>query len=231
MDKDELMGTHEAAHKGWTSRLKQQTTFVGITDPASRYRNGQVCAYAGVTMVSFNARFKVVFDDGIAWAVRFPVAGRAMYPDEKVLREDAVMRFIKEKTQIPVPRLIAFGMAADNFDPGIGPFTITEWIDGVTLSSVIEVLPRPTGGPQLRDDISDDVLYDIYRQMAGIMLELSMHDFDQIGALSTIENDGKSTSWTVSSRPMSLKMNETERAGYVTMNGMFCFETVIVGHG
>lgn len=118
-------------------------------------------------MGSFNACFKVVFDDGVAWAVRFPVAGRAMYPDEKVLREVAVMRFIREKTQIPVLRLIAFGMAADDFDPGIGPFIITEWIDGVTLSSVIEVPPRPPGGPQLRDDIIEDMFYDIYRQMAG----------------------------------------------------------------
>lgn len=43
---------------------------------------------------SFNWCFKVVFDDGAQWAVRFPVACSVMHLEEKVQREVAVMRLI-----------------------------------------------------------------------------------------------------------------------------------------
>jgi hypothetical protein len=46
-----------------------------------------------------------------SWAVRFPIAGNVMHAKEKFRREVAVMKFIKEETSIPVPAVIAFGMA------------------------------------------------------------------------------------------------------------------------
>ncbi|KAG4439632.1 hypothetical protein IFR05_004881 [Cadophora sp. M221] len=147
--------------------------------------------------VSFNWCFKVVSDDGTKWAVRFPVAGRVVYPDEKVRREVAVMRFLREKTLIPVPEVIAFGMAADNHDPKMVPFIIEEWIDGVPLSTIIEKLPRPSLGPVLRKDISDETLHTIYLQIAKILLELSMHNFDKIGAPSLVKHEDGTTSWPI----------------------------------
>jgi len=56
---------------------------------------------------------------------------------------------------------------------------------------MMELQPRPEWGPVLRDDISDDMLYEIYRQMAKILLELSIHDFDKIGALSEVKQGGE----------------------------------------
>jgi hypothetical protein len=69
----------------------------------------------------------------------------------------------------------------------------------------------------LRKDISDDTLYIIYRQMAKILLELSMHDFDKIGALSSVNDESGTTSWHVTSAPLTLKINEIERSGYVRL--------------
>jgi hypothetical protein len=63
--------------------------------------------------------------------VRFPVAGNVMHAEEKVRREVAVMKFIKEETSILVPAVIAFSMASDNHDPQIGPFIIIEWTVGI----------------------------------------------------------------------------------------------------
>ncbi|KAH6668536.1 hypothetical protein B0J14DRAFT_601128 [Halenospora varia] len=147
----------------WLYRLRKYNTN-GIEKLAAKYRNGDKCICVKMNNGSFNWCFKVVFDDGTEWAVRFPVAGNVMYPEEKVRREVAVMRFMKERTTIPVPEVIAFGMAADNHDPEMGPFIIEEWIDGVTLSTIMEELPRPSWGPVLRKDISDETLYTIYRQ-------------------------------------------------------------------
>ncbi len=149
--------------------------------------------------------------------MRFPIAGDVMHPEEKVRHEVAIMKFLKENTRIPVPTVIAFGMATDNHDPQIGPFIIAEWIEGVLLSSVMEELPRSPRGPVLRKDISDDTLYIIYRQMAKILLELSMHDFDKIGALSSVNDESGTTSWHVTSAPLTLKINEIERSGYVRL--------------
>ncbi|GAB7354071.1 hypothetical protein MBLNU459_g4647t1 [Dothideomycetes sp. NU459] len=106
----------------------------------------------------------------------------------------------------------------ENHDPEIGPFIITEWIDGVSLASVMEKEVDSEWGPTLRRDMDDETLYKIYRQMAGILLELSVHDFDKIGALSEFENDDERTAWSVSSRPMTLKMNKIESKGYVAMD-------------
>lgn len=33
----------------------------------------------------------------------------------------------------------------------------------------------------MREDLEEEKLHTIYRQMAGILLELSLHDFDKIG--------------------------------------------------
>jgi hypothetical protein len=118
-----------------------------------------------------------------------------------------------------VPEVVAFGMASDNHDPQIGPFIITEWIEGILLSDIMEELPRPSWSPILREDIDDETLYTIYRQIANILLELSTHNVDKIGSLSLICHDNGTTSWPILFRPMTLKMNETERSGYVKVDG------------
>lgn len=118
-------------------------------------------------------------------------------------------------------------MAADNHDPEVGPFLITEWIEGILLSSIMEKLPRPEWGPVLRQDVSDQTLYSIYRKIAKILLELSMHSFDQIGALSIVEAADGTHSWPIQSAPMTLKMNEIERSGNVKVGGKWFFKIVL----
>jgi aminoglycoside phosphotransferase (APT) family kinase protein len=168
---------------------------------------------------SFNWCFKVVFKDGTAWAVRYPAAGQVLFPEEKVRREVAVMTFLREKTRVPVPKVIAFGIAVGNHDPDMGPFIITEWIEDISLSSVMEELPRPEWGPVLRKDISDDMLFAIYRQVARIILEIPIPSFDQIGSLSMTKLADDTYSWHVKFTPMTLKTNEIERSVNVKVGG------------
>lgn len=222
MDHDESKTIHEARTQAWLTHYNTQYSTAGVEKLASRYKDGQHCKCIGRINGGFNLCFKVLFDDGVAWAVRFPIPGWIMDPDEKVRREVAVLKFVQEKTQIPVPKLIAYGSASENHDPEIGPYIISEWVAGKPLNSLLEELPRPTWGPVLRDDIDDDILYKIYVQMADILLELASHNFSKIGSLTISEGNDGTTSWSVWTRPLTLKMNEIQRGGYVVVDGKFC---------
>lgn len=216
MDEDNISNrTHRVATYEWAKRFLDHYGNAGVEKLASSYRHNQICTWQLKHNGSFNSCHKVLFQDGTAWAVRFPIPGRVMYPYEKVRREVAIMRFVKENTRIPVPRVIAFGTAAENHDPAIGPFLITDWVEGKPVTAFLEKLPRPSWGTVLRDDIEEHQLRDIYSQMASILLELAKHDFNKIGALSADQNHSAMSPWPVSSRPMTLKVNDIEAGGNV----------------
>ncbi|KAH0371531.1 hypothetical protein KCU65_g1677, partial [Aureobasidium melanogenum] len=217
MDSDELDTAHQDQLISWCTHFDEKYGYPGVERLASRYRNGQHCHSVLKTSGSFNLCVKVVFDDDQAWAVRFPLPGRVMHPEEKLRREVAVLRHIEHNTRIPVPKFIAFGSALENEDPEVGPFIITTWVEGVSLQSVLEELPRPEWGPVLRDDIDDEIYYKIYSQMADILLELASTDFNKIGSLTMSENNNHPT-WSIVTRPLTIKMNEIESDDYVIVD-------------
>lgn len=134
---------------------------------------------------SYNAGFKLVFADGTAWLLRFPRVGRVHdgYADEKVAMEVAVINLILNETTVPVPKIHAWGVAAQN-PLGLGPFIIMEFIrDGVSLN---DLLKDPNGGTRLlREDLNDEEIEIIYRQFAKFLLQLFKLDFEQIGSLDS----------------------------------------------
>lgn len=216
MDEDNISNRiHRVATHKWAKRFLDHYGNAGVEKLASSYRHNRTCTWQLKRNGSFNSCHKVLFEDGTAWAVRFPIPGRVMHPYEKICREVAIMRFVQENTRIPVPRVIAFGSAAENRDPAIGPFVITDWIEGKPVTAFLEKLPRPSWGPVLRDDIEEHQLRDIYSQMADILLELAKHDFDEIGAPSADQNHSEVSPWSVKSRPMTLKVNDIEAGGNV----------------
>ena len=110
-------------------------------------------------------------------------------------------------------------MSKDN-PLGLGAFIIMDFIEGDPLGKILEVLSEPESGQTLREDISDRDLDIIYRQIANILLEVSKHDFPRIGSLSRIDHD-TCVDW----RPLTLKMNETERHGGVNISSMLSLQT------
>ncbi|KAG9533322.1 hypothetical protein KCU93_g321, partial [Aureobasidium melanogenum] len=228
MDEDNISNkTHRLATHEWAKRFLDHYGNAGVERLASSYRDNQTCTWQLKHNGSFNSCHKVLFEDGTAWAVRFPIPGRVMHPYEKIRREVAIMKFVKENTTIPVPKVIAFGIAAENHDPAIGPFLITEWVEGKPVTAFLEKLPRPSWGPVLRDDIKEHQLRTIYSQMASILLELAKHDFNKIGALFTDQNYLKMSSWSIKSRPMTLRVNDIEAGGNVVVDNhnLHAFET------
>jgi hypothetical protein len=103
-----------------------------VEELVSACRNNQACRVVH-RFQAFNYCFKLRFDeDGEEWILRFPIEGDTMDPVRKVLREATVMRFVGEKTTIPVPKVIASGIAEGKF-LGLGPFIIMEFVRGERL--------------------------------------------------------------------------------------------------
>ncbi|KAG9604882.1 hypothetical protein KCU77_g945, partial [Aureobasidium melanogenum] len=228
MDEDNISNRpHRLATYEWAKRFFDDYGNAGVEKLASSYRENQTCTRQLKHNGSFNSCHKVLFEDGTAWAVRVPIPCRVMHPYEKICREVAIMEFVKANTTIPIPRVIAFGTAAENHDPAIGPFLITEWVEGKPVTAFLEKLPQPSWGPVLRENIEEHQLRTIYSQMASILLELAKHDFDKIGALSADQDYSKISPWSVDSRPMTLRVNDIEAGGNVVVDNhnLPAFET------
>lgn len=192
------------------------------------YRSGRLCAWVsgfhhrrlpcqlehnGLHHGAYNAGLKLVFDDGVAWLLRFPRVGKVhdSYADEKVAMEVAVINLIRDKSTIPVPKIHAWGVAAEN-PLGLGPFVLMEFIqEGVSLN---DLLDDKSGTRLLRDDLSDQEIETIYRQFANFLLQLFKLDFDYIGNLHSPHPELR-----FPSRPLTWKVHDILQTGGVDTFG------------
>jgi hypothetical protein len=153
---------------------------------------------------SFNLCLQIMYSDGTPDVViRFPGPGHTTFRDEKIRNEVQVIQFLHESTSIPVPRLFSWGFTEDS-PQQLGPFMISEFVEGVHLSDVLKD-PADPKRLHLDPEIDRNILDKVYTQMAGIMLELYRFDFNRIGAIS---KDTSSGSWSVTERPLTYTMNE-----------------------
>lgn len=153
---------------------------------------------------SFNFCLQIMYNDGTPDVmIRFPGPGHTTFRDEKIRNEVQVVHFLQENTSIPVPRLISWGLTEDS-PKQLGPFMISEFVDGVHLS---DILKDPTDPKRLHLDpaIDKNTLENVHAQIANIMLQLYSFDFDRIGAIS---KGTASSPWSVTGRPLTYTMNE-----------------------
>ncbi|KAH0539145.1 hypothetical protein FGG08_004317 [Glutinoglossum americanum] len=107
------------------------------------------------------------------------------------------MKYISERTTIPVPRLFGYGFKDDN--PTGLPFMIMEYIDGVSLFTVDF------------DGLDDKQRTHLHGQLADIFIQLHLQQFDRIGSLTLDRDD---SSWTFGeSRPLTIDINDQEIDG------------------
>ncbi|KAJ5477831.1 hypothetical protein N7530_003340 [Penicillium desertorum] len=167
---------------------------------------------------TFNAGVKMVFSDSTAWMVRFPRFGKVCedYMDEKVAMEVSALNLIRNTTTVPVPIVRAWGPAASN-RLGLGPFIMMDFINGVSLSSLLQdPAEKPTR--VIKADISDSDIEVIYRQLANFLLQLFKLDFDRIGSLPSPQTESQSQSPTLP-RPLTFKAQSILHDGGVDTFG------------
>jgi hypothetical protein len=170
---------------------------------------------------AFNAGMKMVFSDGTAWMVRFPRVGMVSddHADEKVAMEVTALGLFRNKTTIPVPRVQAWGPAASN-SLGLGPFIMMDFIDGVSLSDLLQDPDAECPSRVMREDISDCDVEIIYRQLANFLLQLFELDFDRIGSLPSPQPE---TQGPTLPRPLTFKAHSILQNGGVNTFGTSCY--------
>ncbi|KAI1919889.1 hypothetical protein LOZ65_004282 [Ophidiomyces ophidiicola] len=130
---------------------------------------------------SYNISFPVVFcdPDGCEkekWIVGIPLIPRLAFPEEKMRGEIATMKYVSEKTKIPIPQLYGYAISSEN---ALGqPFMLLEFIEGQTLHSALEFL-----------EANEEKRKHVYSQLGLIYLELFQQQFDRIGALTLDKTD------------------------------------------
>jgi hypothetical protein len=163
---------------------------------------------------------KMVFNDSTAWMIRFPRVGMVCddYTDEKVAMEVTALSLIYNRTNIPVPRVQAWGPATSN-PLGLGPFIIMDFINGVSLSDLLKDPNAKHPTRLMREDISDSDIEVIYRQLANFLLQLFKLDFDRIGSLPSLRAEAQSYAPI---RPLTFKAHSILQNGGVDTFGTAC---------
>lgn len=166
---------------------------------------------------AFNAGIKMVFSDSTAWMVRFPRVGMVCddYADEKVAMEVTALNLIRNRTTVPVPRVQAWGPATTN-PLGLGPFIVMDFVNGVSLSDLLQDPNAERRSRVMREDISDSDIEFIYRQFANFLLQLFKLDFDQIGSLPSPQTEAQSPT---PPRPLTFKAHSILQNGGVDTFG------------
>ncbi|KAH7333324.1 hypothetical protein BKA65DRAFT_479871 [Rhexocercosporidium sp. MPI-PUGE-AT-0058] len=133
-----------------------------------------------------------------------------MLADEKVAMEVETLSRIHEETDIPVPRTHGWGLAKHN-PLGLGPFIVMDFIEGVSLESILK---EKADKRLMRGDISDSDIEYIYRQFAQVPLKLFQLDFDYISNLPT-----PTTGFQAPVRPLTFKVYDIIQLGGVNTFG------------
>ncbi|KGO39904.1 Aminoglycoside phosphotransferase [Penicillium expansum] len=145
-----------------------------------------------------------------ATVIRLSQPGAVMFPEEKVVNEVAVMRFLTDQTLINIPFILHSGTKKES-PLELGSFIMMEYIEHKT--KIYAALNTP-GCPAeergvLDPDIDEARLELLYGQLAGILLQLSATSFPRIGSLGQIDE----FTWDVTRRPLTINMNELVRIG------------------
>lgn len=132
--------------------------------------------------------------------VRIPVPKQPVFPEEKVSSEAATTKFLAQHSNVPVAKLLDYGIESD-----IGPFMVLE--DLGSRRDVGDLLEKPREDmdetPVLDPDIDEERLQSLYKKMAECMLPLTRPTFPRIGALV----ETTPGSYEALGRPITLNMN------------------------
>jgi aminoglycoside phosphotransferase (APT) family kinase protein len=99
----------------------------------------------------FNACVKMDFENSASLLIRFPQPGAVKFPEEKIRREVAVMRYVADYTAIPVPFVLRIGMS-DEGPAGLGPFILMEYIRHARNMSAVLNTPGTLSQAILKND-------------------------------------------------------------------------------
>ncbi|KAI0914737.1 phosphotransferase enzyme family protein [Ustulina deusta] len=182
-----------------------------VCNLASSHRRGDRCrCFKAPVRGSYNVCFFVKFDDGEKWVVRIPLAPCLAFGAKSKLESEIVtMLVISERTNIPIPRIVACRL--DDDPKPLGSFLILEYVEGQKLSY----------GNVGSMSVAQQARF--YRSLAAIYIQLRRLEYPSVGCLRRHE-DGPKVSKMITS--IDINMQELEglnpsviQAGYTNQYG------------
>ena len=199
----------EATADRWLVQFLEVDILRPIADFILNHNRGVATEFAILRKGSYNISLRLKYRNS-ATVIRLSQPGAVLFPEEKVMNEVAIMRFLTDQTSILLPFVLHSGTKEES-PLGLSPFIIMDYIDHET--KMYDALNIP-GCPKeergiLDPQIDEDRLEMLYSQMAGILLQLSAPSLPRIGSLSQTDD----FTWEVTRRPLSMNMNELVRLG------------------
>ncbi|KAJ5088849.1 hypothetical protein N7456_012465 [Penicillium angulare] len=199
----------EVTSEKWLEQFLEVDNLRPIAEFILTHNRGDADEFAILRKGSYNISLRLKYPNSAA-VIRLSQPGAVMFPEEKIVNEVAVMRFIADQTSIPVPFILHSG-SKDECPLNFSPFIIMDYIPHET--KMYAALNRPECPKDergvLNPDIDEEKLEFLYGQLAGVLLQLSKAVFPCIGSLSQVDD----FTWEVTRRSLSMNMNELVRVG------------------
>lgn len=199
----------EETSDAWLAQFLDHDTLRPIADFILTHNRGPATEFNILAKGSYNISLQLKYRNG-ATVLRLSQPGATMFPEEKVVNEVATMRFLVDQTSIPVPFVLHSGPKKES-PLELSPFVLMDYIEYDTKMyyalNTPECLKEERG--ILNPGIEEPQLEMLYKQMAGVLLQLSTCSFPRIGSLSQVDD----FEWQVTRRPLSMNMNELVRLG------------------
>ncbi|KAG4440783.1 hypothetical protein IFR05_003711 [Cadophora sp. M221] len=158
---------------------------------------------------------RFIFSDNATWLLRFPRAGAISedYADEKIAMKVKVLSLIRERTSILVLVVYSWGLAADN-PLGLGAFILMEFSECASVNHLLKDLNAAVDTRLIRENISDNDIEFLFRQIYCFQLQLFELDFDRISSLPTPK-----TGFSATIRPLTWKIHDIIQTGGINTFG------------
>jgi hypothetical protein len=174
----------------WLAQFLELDILRPIADFILKHNRGIATEFAILKKGSYNISLRLKYRNGAtAIMIRLSQPGAVLFPEEKVVNEVAVMRFLADQTSIPIPFILHSGMKKES-PLELSPFIMMDYIEHET--KMYDAL-NTSGCPKeqrgiLDPSINEHRLEMLYRQMAGILLQLSIPSWPRIGSFSQIDD-------------------------------------------
>jgi len=109
----------EAAEKD-EKRLRCKSAWVSMETLVERWCGKPATLKLPLIIGGYNIAYRMRVEGADDVVVRVPTPAMVMFPEEKTLAEVATMKYVKDKTSIPVPTIYYHGLS----DNGIDQFII-----------------------------------------------------------------------------------------------------------
>ncbi|KAL1850579.1 hypothetical protein Plec18170_006864 [Paecilomyces lecythidis] len=151
----------------WLLRSLKRDVKVPIADFILKHNRGNASEFAILKKGSYNISLRMKYQNS-STIIRFSQPGAVFFPEEKVMNEVAVMRFLADQTSIPVPFILHSGTKKES-PLELGPFIMMDYIAHETKMYDALITPGcPIEERGILDpNIDEDRLEMLYGQLSG----------------------------------------------------------------